>query len=690
MSERRERWIGVAEAIAGRLVGSALWQGDRCTWPVAKMDLASGETAKSAAGGDLYQGSAGIALFLGELAAVTGDETAARAAVGGIRHALVSTEAWPRAMFGFHSGHSGIAWVADRLGGLLDRPELSARALDLLAGMAGEAPRGAGVDVIGGAAGAIPVFLELAERHARPDLAAVAAQLGDHLLATARRNPDGWSWGNVGPSATRNLTGWAHGASGIATALLELATATGDGRYRFAAEMALLYERRLFDREHANWPDLRHSTMNRLYYSQGDAALAAADAAGQIEPHAPKWMRAWCYGAPGVGLARLRAWELTGEAVHRREAEVALATTVDTLDPPIADGWSLCHGIGGNLELPLHAARIFDAPDLLALCERTAEAGRIAFEAAGVPWHCGAPGGLNDPSLMLGEAGIGHVYLRLVNPRMPSVLLPRPRLARVAGSGDGHAALAGEWVDDAFGLSRAAFTALGVELAEPRPRGADADLSPLEAAYRELCRAVEAATGERAAALADAFRVERAAYERLAVPRELTAEYLRRLRRPPVAEVDWERARFTAAPELELVEVEGDWPAWLDAHRGGAAAPPPTGTGSTWLVARQGHRLTVCPVGPLAAAVLATVADSAPLGRRALGARLAAAAGAEGTAAERLAERAGEQAVALYAAGHLDLAPEPAAEAAPGGAATASRIEDSASTIRAAARRPGV
>jgi lantibiotic modifying enzyme len=47
----------------------------------------------------------------------------------------------------------------------------------------------------------------------------------------------------------------------------------------------------------------------------------------------PGWPAAlaWCHGAPGGALARLRAWALTGDPHHRQEAVAALHTTARAL-----------------------------------------------------------------------------------------------------------------------------------------------------------------------------------------------------------------------------------------------------------------------------------------------------------------------------------------------------------------------
>jgi hypothetical protein len=272
---------------------------------------------------------------------------------------------------------------------------------------------------------------------------------------------------------------------------------------------------------------------------------------------------------------------------------------------------------------------------------------------------------------MLGEAGIGWFYLRLARPGIPSPLLPRPALARAAED-DGYAALAAAWVDEAFGRSRAAFTALGVGLETPGDDGGDGaalDASPLDTAHAELAGAVDAAGGELRPLLEDAFRVERAAYEMSARPNDLTDEYRRRLRRRDPADLDWDAARLAPHRDLRLETVERDWAGWLAERRAGGGDPLPAAGVAHWLLARLGDRLTVRPAGPLAAALLAALIAGGPATPSELVRRLAARLGRrDGAARATLAARVREQAAALYAAGLLDLV---AGEAAAGEAVAA-------------------
>lgn len=88
------------------------------------------------------------------------------------------------------------------------------------------------------------------------------------------------------------LCGLSHGASGLGWALLELGAVTGDDRFSNAACEALRYERSWFDDRAGIWPDLREM------------------APGEQLAGAPFW----CHGAGGIGLVRLRAYQLAGDA----------------------------------------------------------------------------------------------------------------------------------------------------------------------------------------------------------------------------------------------------------------------------------------------------------------------------------------------------------------------------------------
>ena len=193
---------------------------------------------------------------------------------------------------------------------------------------------------------------------------------------------------------------------------MELHAATGDKRFRDGAIAGLDYERTHFCRKQGNWPD----------FQQVDNFPA---------PDKPICLTAWCHGAPGIGLSRLRVWELLKRDEEVRvEFEIAAGTTRRWFeDAACPDGdFSLCHGASGNAELFIMDAELFERSDLWTIAESVGRRGAQRFEQNNLPWPCGVAEAGETPNLMLGLAGIGHFYLRLYAPNeVPSILLIRPR-----------------------------------------------------------------------------------------------------------------------------------------------------------------------------------------------------------------------------------------------------------------------
>ncbi|MBV9785412.1 MAG: hypothetical protein JO264_16515 [Acidisphaera sp.] len=406
-----DRYLAVATALGDRLCRDALWDGPRCTWGGAAMEAADGEwtTIWRTAGPSLYEGTAGIALFLARLGRATGAARHLDAAGGAIAQALSRLDSVPPdAALGCYAGRLGIAFAAETVGRLCGAEPLHDEAARLAAQIAQSDLSGHESDVISGLAGAIPVLLALARRWSDASLLAAARRCGEALLGRALQHPRGWSWPASWDAGGPALVGYSHGTAGIAVALLELHAATGDGRFRHAADRAHDYERHWYDPVRRNWPDLRFT-----------------GAAPGAEPSFPVF---WCHGAAGIALARLRAWAITGDPRLREEAETAIATTADTVDLLAAGAagdanFSLCHGLAGNADVLLSAAVRLDDAEARRRAFLVGDVGLARHGAAGV-WPCGLPNGGETPGLLLGLAGIGYFYLRLhAASAVPSVLL---------------------------------------------------------------------------------------------------------------------------------------------------------------------------------------------------------------------------------------------------------------------------
>lgn len=428
-----------AQRLGSRLVADAVWHEDRCTWlslvPTVD-DRGRPSLAHGSVGASLYDGSAGIALFLAALAVLAQVPGAARTARGAARHSLASC-AEPAAA-GLYLGATGIALAAATVGVLLEDERLAAHALDVAT--AAQAPDGP--DLLSGRAGAVLGLLAVHRLLSAPDALRLAEQHGDELLDGATRTSHGWCWPTATDAGSPALTGLSHGAAGVAAALVELHVATGSARFAAAAREAFAYERSWFSPEAGNWPDLR----DRRTRSRRIPAGA--------------FRTQWCHGAPGIALSRLRASAVLEDAQLAREAAVALRTTTRDTRAALEDGslgFSLCHGLAGNSDV------LLDRGSALA-SEDDQRAARLVGDIAAIgsrrhsgpgraPWPCGIPVPDQEvPGLMIGLAGVGYHYLRQAHRSvLPSLLLVEPltyadritRLSRAYRSGP-QAALVGE------------------------------------------------------------------------------------------------------------------------------------------------------------------------------------------------------------------------------------------------------
>jgi type 2 lantibiotic biosynthesis protein LanM len=395
-------FMSVAARLGALLAGTAIRAGDDVAW-IGLMPLDHEHQQVSVLGNDLYSGRIGVAVFLSALARDSGRaawRALALAAIGAARRSLTSANARHAARLMGIGGGSGVGSVVyglTRIAGFLDEP-----------GLLDDARRIAGLiddeviaadhahDVMGGAAGAILGLLALHEACGDSAVLDRASACGRHLLETRLTDEAGLRGWHTLPGFPRFMTGFAHGSAGMAVALLRLGHATGDPAFRAAADDALRHERLLFVPQANNWPDLRTSD-------------DATDAPCQ-----------WCYGASGIGLARLGCRAVAADDAMESEIAAALACTRAVERSPVDH---LCCGEFGRVEFLLTAGVRLGRPELIALARDRARAVLGAAEARGCFAWSGGDDGMNL-GLFRGIAGIGYALLRFASPLgLPSVLL---------------------------------------------------------------------------------------------------------------------------------------------------------------------------------------------------------------------------------------------------------------------------
>jgi lantibiotic biosynthesis protein len=427
-------FLEAATRIGRRLVDTAVWHEDRCTWLGDDVDP-DGQVVHRSMAGDLYSGTSGIGWALGRLWEATGDDVLAPVAAGALRHALHRSAGDPPA--GLYTGGIGAALAAVGTGAVLGDASLRSAGADLattVAGAVAHGPPDSQVDLLGGSAGQILGLLNLADLLGDATLVEAAVHVGERLLDEARRGTLGWTWAST-DAAEPPLCGLGHGASGVALAFLELEGATGDSRFGEAMRGALRYERAWFDRLQGGWPDLREM-----------------DSARVLSGARPTYPIYWCHGSAGIGLVRLRVYQRTDDSLALAEAGAAIDSATATMlrvlareghEPTGRANLSLCHGVGSVIELHLAAAEVTGDPEHLDHARRLGRWGMWGsddardFASAEPPAEipCGVPGGGETPGLMLGLAGIATTYLRLSDPALVETpVLPWGTGSRVGGA----------------------------------------------------------------------------------------------------------------------------------------------------------------------------------------------------------------------------------------------------------------
>lgn len=392
-----ERALAAAQGIADRIEAASYRNAGRIGW--LGLDFsASGRWSVAPLGVELYNGYAGVALFLAQLAAVTGADRYAESARGVLELMTGYVQERfdgplarrDRCELGAFNGLSGVALAFASCAVLLD-DKLFAAPVEPILEFAAQRLRTDEFDLTSGAAGILAVAESLA-----PDYGAPARRLADRcadvLICGAVPAEPGVAW--PGPAPTHML-GFSHGVAGIAWALLRYARRTGDPVAQTVASRALRHEHRAYDERLANWPDHRLDTPSDQY--------------------------TWCHGAPGVGLARAASLAAgPGTAEDLSDLRRAIEGTVRY---GVHANHSLCHGELGNLELFAQAQAQDRSGEAREQWRRRAAAVVARIGRSGPV--CGTPGNVQTPGLMVGLAGIGHGLLRIAaaDSVPPAVLL---------------------------------------------------------------------------------------------------------------------------------------------------------------------------------------------------------------------------------------------------------------------------
>lgn len=397
-SEAIDRAITIGEELAKRAFygqdGSVAWIGLGLVPESDKFRLQPVEYC-------LYDGSVGIGLFLAALYQETQDARWRKLALGAIQpleFLLDNQDLMPIFIesvgIGGAAGLGSIVYGLTKISQFLGENSLLITADRVARLITPEVIKSDVVyDVIGGSGGAILSLLALYRVTGKAHLIDRATQCGEHLLE--QRSPTITGHRAWKAPDLEHLTGFSHGASGIAYALLELYRVNKRPEFLQCAQEAIGFEEAVFIPAEQNYPDFRSSR------------------------NSP--MNSWCHGASGIALARLGCLTTLDNTELRTAIDRALNTTATAGMQPIDH---LCCGNLGRIETLLTASLVLDREDLshTVKCQLANLLRRAQRDGFYLLPHL--PKAVFNPGFFQGMSGIGYQMLRIAKPhRYPSVLL---------------------------------------------------------------------------------------------------------------------------------------------------------------------------------------------------------------------------------------------------------------------------
>lgn len=348
-------------------------------------------TRLSALGPDLYTGTAGICLALayGDPASRSGSPSPELRALCDASLSAVGHESMLET--GICYGHGAGIYMAAHLSALWSDPYMQMLGEHLAEQATRVLYTDRHFDLFSGSAGLLCALLALRGGASAGKLDALIESTVDHLINHSHTSRGAMAWMSSIPS-TGPTTGYAHGVSGIAHALL-----------RAGVEL-----------------DIKRAI---------DAAMGAArfleacrfDGAGWREcesDSAPAKLDTWCHGTPGIGLFYQELAAVCPSEQIQKTALFAL-TKIEQMAPFEND--SLCHGWLGNLEALLISQTSSQSE------MRKAAVQTCLDELAGRTIRCGNEHHHTSLGLFTGYSGIAYQRLRCEAPEVyPSVLTFAP------------------------------------------------------------------------------------------------------------------------------------------------------------------------------------------------------------------------------------------------------------------------
>lgn len=419
----RESYLKGAIDIGDQLIAKAKKNEEGMWWET--MTLGEDGSGDWQVSESLYSGVAGIVFFLMELYKKTEDPKYLDAVTEGAKWLEKYCDKNHTSYYAFYTGRMGVSYLMIQLADFFGDDSYKTKALKIADKCEVFLQSNYKVDdLINGSSGTLLGLLHLHAATGEESLLKKIELFTDHLINNLHFGECGVYWDRSSKNIT-GLCGFSHGASGIGYVFLELGHYFSNPTFYRIAELAFSYENYHYSPTHGNWPDFRKGIYDEKTLKEHKEQYLKGNKEFFLSPSD---MSAWCHGAPGIGLSRVRAYELLGKDEYLEDLKNAISKTIQ-LDLDMDTNrvaYVLCHGGGGNSILFLEADRVLNG-DQRSIDAATATGDRaLSYRSQYKEYVSGYAGLKDDTSLFMGDAGIGYFYLLLADGGLshPSILKP--------------------------------------------------------------------------------------------------------------------------------------------------------------------------------------------------------------------------------------------------------------------------
>lgn len=365
----------------------------------------------------LYDGYAGIGLFFLALYKQTKNERYLSASKQVAHELITYCQEHPTQNYTFFTGRGGVIYLLTQLFEVDYDSYYAKMAVDLLL------PKHyihqlkllSMHNLMTGIAGSLLAGLHVHQQTENKRVLSFIEQSAQQLITDFHIFEKGIYWGNS-HQQIQPLCGFAHGNAGIAWILLELGFYLDNQVFIQLAEQAFAYERYHFSKQQKNYPDFKKSMYAHTAYDAFKQEYLKKNYSFFTQAI---YTNKWYSGAAGIGLSRLRAFQLLHRPVYYKELMHCIQTTIETdVDTYQNRPFYLYHGSGGSVDLLLEAYLVLQEQKYLDYAQQ------VAYQS--ITFNHRQTKIKKNEGLLIGEAGLGYFYLRAFNPYItPSILCPK-------------------------------------------------------------------------------------------------------------------------------------------------------------------------------------------------------------------------------------------------------------------------